>query len=211
MKPILVPDRLTPLKLNEAIAAFAHAYETVTGEAPTCESLTIIVAQSALETGQWKSMHCYNYGNVKAGRFPRGRYTQFKCNEIIDGKEVWFSPPEWQCSFKAYESAADGAAELIRFLAVDTTPYNGKPNRYESAWDELEAGNLPDYVSELADAGYFTASRSLYLKGMQQLYAQFMPSVLLHGVKPIESKPLELSLEQRLDDLEQWRVRVSEA
>lgn len=150
----LVPDELTPLTLEEAIETFARAHVRCIGIEPSAGTLACIVAQSALETGYWKSLHCNNFGNVKAGASWDGSYCMFRCNEVIDGKVQWFDPPHPQTWFRAFESPEAGALEQLKFLVL--TP------RYARAWHECCDGDAYHFASELGIAGYYTADREKY-------------------------------------------------
>ena len=78
---MIVPDKLTPLTRDEATRALLTAYKQLTGALPSTAVLALLVAQSAFETGHWKSLHHYNFGNAKAGlSYPL--ITQFRCSEV---------------------------------------------------------------------------------------------------------------------------------
>ena len=175
----LVPDRLTRLSPAEAIDALCTAYERVMGKRCDAPTLAIIVAQSALETGHWRSIHCFNFGNAKRGAGDK-LYTMFRCNEIISGKVIWFDPPHPQTHFKAFETAADGAEHHLRFLAIDTTPDNGKPHRYARAWHAAENDDPVAFSRELSKAGYYTASVSRYTETLTKLFRQYLPQCRDH-------------------------------
>lgn len=161
-----INDTLCKLTTQEATEAFRSAYTSFLGQPPTKESLTIIVAQSALETGWWKEgLHCWNFGNtrcnpdkLKDDEF----FTMFKCSEIIKGKEVWYTPPQPESVFQAFKSKEDGAKHHIKFLATK--------DRYKSSWSRLVNGDYQNYIDELYKAGYFTANFNLYKKVFLSIY-----------------------------------------
>ena len=138
MKAKLLPDLLTPCTARDVMWALRVAHERVTGLTPSRDTLALATAQSALETGRWKSIHRYNLGNIKASSTYEGYYCQFRCNEVIGGKLEWFDPPHPQTNFRAFLNLEDGATDHVEFLS--------KRPRYASAWAEL----LPD--DELAVA-----------------------------------------------------------
>lgn len=166
MKATLVPDELTPLDAKNVARAFRSAYETVCGVSPTKECLALLVAQSALETGRWKSIHCFNFGNVKASPDYYGFYCQFRCNEVINGKVQWFDPPHPQCNFRAFQSAESGALDHIRFLATR--------KRYAYAWQVAQAGTPLAFVEALKAAGYFTADAGPYARAVVSLWKEYL-------------------------------------
>jgi hypothetical protein len=185
----LVPDRITTLTAHEVCEAFRDAYLAIEGVYPSDYTLATLVAQSALETGQWHAIHCYNFGNIKASEHYPGEYTMFRCNELIAGKLEWFDPPHPQTWFRAYETAAQGAHDYLAFLAVATHP--PKPNRYALAWLAAKSGNPTQFAHELHAAGYYTASERLYIKGEDANFMQFLP--LASAVNQTEPPPAQVA------------------
>ena len=173
----IVPSAKTPATDPEAVSVLCSAYEQEIKRRPLPRTLAILVAQSALETGQWDSMWNHNWGNIRGSY--RGHSMSIKgADEIIDGRRV--TGAEVESGFRAYPDAVSGAIDFIRFLGVDTTPNNGRPNRYQKAWDAAEAGDVSAYCHELAEAGYYTASPTLYEKGVRRLVDQFLPLCEAH-------------------------------
>jgi peptidoglycan hydrolase-like protein with peptidoglycan-binding domain len=168
-----VPAAKTPLSKAQAALAFIEAVERVTGDPPSPAMLACLLAQSALETGNWTAIWNFNFGNVKAGKGWRGLKTMFRCSEIIGGKEVWFDPPHVQTHFRAFASAADGAVDVVRFLAVDSD--GDGHNRYAASWSAAVAGDAEAFALELGRAGYYTASKDLYVRGVKRLFATMLP------------------------------------
>jgi hypothetical protein len=170
----LIEDRLTHLAQGEAAVALREGWKTYFGQYPSQHSLALLWAQSALETGRWKFIHCYNFGNIKK-KHDNPRYKQeddghdwcmFRCNEIINGKVYWFDPPHPQTHFRAYTDAHDGALDYIRLLVSKT--------RYAGAWHQVITGGSPqEYSHQLKLGGYYTASESLYTKGVVRLTNEF--------------------------------------
>jgi hypothetical protein len=169
VKAKLLPDVVTPLAAKQVALAFRSAFETVVGTTPSNACLALMTAHSALETGRWKSIHCYNFGNIKAGPDYEGFYTMFRCNEVIDGKVVWFDPPHVQTNFRAFQSPEGGAIDHIQFLA--------QRKRYHNAWLDMVAGAPLAFVDSLKRAGYFTADAAPYSKAVASLWREYMPMV----------------------------------
>jgi hypothetical protein len=159
---ITLAAKKTPLTAEQAAMALAAGYKQVTGRFPTVSTLGFLIAQTALETGNWNSLWNYNFGNAKATK--SDPYVQFfRCSEVINGKEVFFDPPHPTCKFVAHKDAADGAAHYVRVLAK-------RPHW----WAGLHSGSVESFINGLTTAPkYFTASPSLYLKGMQRLTGQY--------------------------------------
>jgi hypothetical protein len=180
MRGRFVPDIVTPLCQQEAADAIRVAVERITGAPPSSQALAVLMAQTALETGRWQSLHRFNWGNIKAGAHWPHLYTCFRCNEVINGRVQWFQPDTdgWrvppghpQTRFRAYRSAQDGAEDHIRFLAVDTDG-DGR-NKYATAWGAAMAGEDALFVQSLKLAGYFTAPLAPYLRAVQLLTREF--------------------------------------
>lgn len=163
--PTLLADAITPLTAAQVIRCFRSAYGTVMGKDPTRECLALLVAQSALETGRWRSIHRFNFGNVKASQDYTGYYCQFRCNEVINGKLQWFDPPHPQCNFRAFDSDEAGAIDHLRFLS--------QRKRYARAWEVAQSGMPLAFVDELARAGYFTASKEPYARAVASLWREY--------------------------------------
>jgi hypothetical protein len=169
-----IPDLVKTLTLEEAASALRLALNLQLKSDPSVEVLALAVAKTALETGRWKAIHRFNFGNVKAGESYTGLYTTFRCNEIIKGKVQWFDPTtdgfadppgHPQTRFRAYQSAAEGAAAYVSFVAG---------GRYAAAWQRLLAGDAAGYVHALKVAGYFTADEGPYVKGVVSLQREFI-------------------------------------
>jgi hypothetical protein len=172
-----IPAKRTPITSAQAVAVLAAAYERVIGRAPKPATLAILVAQSALETGNWSSMWLWNWGNIR-GSYRGVSQTIKGADEIIDGKRVTGAAVE--AGFRAYPDAAAGAVDFVRFLAIDTTPDNGRPNRYAEAWACAEAGDVDGYCRELSEAGYYTANVVRYTMGVRALVEQYRPICEAH-------------------------------
>jgi flagellum-specific peptidoglycan hydrolase FlgJ len=148
------------------LRAFRSALETLTGKTPSNAQLSVLVAQSALETGRWRSIHCWNFGNVKAGPDYEWLYCQFRCNEVIAGKVEWFDPPHPQCNFRAFTNIDTGALAHLRFLSG--------LKRYAGAWKAAEQGDPAAFVHALKLAGYFTADETPYRRAVVPLFNEYM-------------------------------------
>jgi hypothetical protein len=172
MRATRIEDRLTPLAPDDAIEGMRGAILKLKGREGTPEQNAVLISQSALETGHWKSIHCFNVGNAKAGPTYEGFYCQFRCNEIINGKTEWFDPPHPQTNFRAFFTAADGFADHIKLLAT--------VSRYSTAWLCAERGEAEAYSRACHAAGYYTANVESYTRGVVQLFAKYLPMVREH-------------------------------
>ena len=164
---MIVQNKLTQLSPSDAAAALATAYQQLIGAPPSQAVLALLLAQSALETGNWKKIHNYNFGNQKAGAsYPL--IVQFRCSEIVNGAEKFFDPPAPECNFRAYESAAAGALDYLRVL-------HARPHW----WQGLQTEDPSAFVDALATPPkYFTANPALYKSALTSLFVQYGPLAL---------------------------------
>lgn len=162
MKATLVPDQLTQCTALEAAHAIRSAWETLVGTTPSNETLACMMAQAALETGRFKLMHCWNFGNVKAGPNYEGSYCQFRCNEVLNGKVQWFDPPHPQTNFRAFGSLEVGALKWVQSLK----------EHFPRAWQAL--GMPLSFVHGLKLDRYFTADETSYAKAVASLWHEYL-------------------------------------
>jgi len=168
-----LPNKLTPLTPGEATQAISIGYAKVTGKKPTEKVLGLLVGQTALETGDWKSLHNFNFGNAKATSSDP-YFSYFRCWELENGVKVWYDPPHPACKFAAHKNAAEGAAHYIRVL-----------KRRDHWWKGLHSGTTPGFVEALSTAPkYFTANASEYAHTLDQRLSRFMPLVKQYAYRP---------------------------
>ncbi|MES1174937.1 MAG: hypothetical protein ABUL62_11485 [Myxococcales bacterium] len=163
---MIVENRLTPLSQQDASRALGEAYARVTGGFPTARVLALLLAQTAFETGRWRKIHNFNFGNAKAALdYPL--ITQFRCSEVERGVEQFFNPPDPHCNFRAYTNAADGAADYIKVL-------QSRPHW----WNGLQTEDPNGFVDALATAPkYFTGNPAVYKSALVSLFDEFRPLV----------------------------------
>src|SRR5512146_3344455 len=117
MRATLVPDLLTRVDAPTYLRAIRSGLETLSGKTPSNAHVAVLTAQSALESGRWRSMHRFNPVNSKAAESYEYLYTQFRCNEVIHGKVEWFDPPHPQTNFRAFMDLDTGVLDYLRFLS----------------------------------------------------------------------------------------------
>jgi len=166
--PQYLPDNNRDLDQGEAAVALREAWHNIYGEYPSDRALALLWAQSALETGRWKSIHCFNFGNIRKVHNPDDGhcFTMYEGNEIIKGKSIWFKPPEPLSHFRGYKSVIEGAEDYISLVS--------QRKRYKKAWAMVMAGDPIGYCRELKAAGYFTANLDHYTKPVVSLTNEFM-------------------------------------
>lgn len=186
MKAKLVPARITKLTIDEGIRAFADGWSLALRWEPKARQLATVVAHTILENGhEFEELHEYAFGNVKWTPDWAGLYCKYKCNEVMaDGTVRWFDPGTEEkpgpdinnpaCWFRAFASAAEGAAEHLRFLAVDTDG-DGK-NKWERAWNFVLAGDPDGFVRALKAARYFTGPVDSYSRAVVSITNKIAPA-----------------------------------
>lgn len=183
---MIVKDTLTPLSREEATRALLIAYQQLTGKLPTPGVLALLVAQSAFETGHWKSIHNFNFGNAKAGAdYPL--ITQFHCSEVDEhGIEHFYDPPDPHCNFRAYNDAAAGALDHLKVLQHRPT-----------WWQGLHTEDPSAFVDALATPPkYFTGNVAVYKRSVVSLFETFHPlaevALAVASVRPAAPVPAPL-------------------
>ncbi|HTV24131.1 MAG TPA: glucosaminidase domain-containing protein [Polyangiaceae bacterium] len=153
--PTLVRATRTRLSGGQAADALRSAWTAVRGEAPSPETLSILVGQWAHETGRGASMLNYNFGGLK-GTSPAGLSAAYTT------REGWGeNATHGVARFRAYGSAEEGAADYVSLLA----------RRYPDAVRAAEQGDAQGFVRALKARGYFTDNEAAYSKSVQSLAA----------------------------------------
>jgi hypothetical protein len=150
---------LTPISAAEARDWLAWAYSAETAQVIPPPALAMLLAHSALETGEWAKMRGFNFGNITALGRDRPYYILRGVAEFVQGK-----PVKMDMAFRWYPAAALGAWDFVRVLR----------RQFAAAWGLLESRDPTAYTNALADAGYFTAPRERYALGMSKRYADFV-------------------------------------
>lgn len=160
----LLPDRKTPLSENQARDALVSAFTALEGHPPTPNVLALLMAQSALETGHWQSMHHYNWGNLKAYSNWPGDTTTFACGEIVKGKRVLYPSGHGSCIFRAYPSAAAGAKNYVGLILRRPDWRAGLLSGNPVTYNNALKGKTPHY---------YTASKTKYGAILTRLYHKY--------------------------------------
>lgn len=168
----LVPTVRTTYTQSQMIKAFVEAWKELYNKVPKKESIGVIWAQNALETGLTKAMWNNNVGNVKyflnASDTESIQYCMLSnVWEMINGKKVTFQPPNPATWFRSFENLEKGVVFHFNFL---------KNNRYKDAWTAVESGDPALFAHLLKVKGYYTAAESDYVKAMKYYYNSYMTS-----------------------------------
>jgi flagellum-specific peptidoglycan hydrolase FlgJ len=192
--------RRTPVTPEQVFLSFATAWQMLAGQPPKRDVLHIIHAQSALETGHWKSLWNYNLGGSKkhgtcdwthfttTERFPHAAADKYLASskpgaEValvkVDAthKTLRFHGKQQMNCFASWEDLDTAARDHIALLF----------RRFPEAIEKAKAGDVDGYVRELKRKGYFTASEDEYKKAVgsiakrytRELAAVQMPAVVV--------------------------------
>lgn len=156
----------TPIAAAEAANAIEGALRTVTGKAPNGQTVALLTAQWAHETGCGASMYNYNFGGLK-GEGPGGQ------SVVQRTREGWGSSERTIMDrFRAYDSPEQGALDYVRLLA----------SRYAPALEAAQRGDTSQFVRGLKSGGYFTGNADAYERSVASIASR-----LLRGENPGQS------------------------
>jgi len=176
-----------PMSQLDSAKVLEQAWITLFGTKPSIDCLAVLFAQFGLETGYGKFSHNFNWGNIKSSPQDGYMWCEFKCNEIINNKEVWYSPPSIYCRFRAFKTAYDGAINYIGFLS--------QKKGYANAWAEVIKGDPVNFCAQLKASHYFTADLGQYTKGVVSICNQFKTKYanvdLSTHITPTNDQPIE--------------------
>lgn len=144
---VQVPATSTPLDRGQAARFLSVAYLDTAGRRPTAPELSMLLAQSAVETGGWRKMRRWNYGMIttSSGEFFR---------LVNDPKH----------RYAVYESPEAGAGAFVGLLA----------RRYPEAWAALGSNSVRAYAYALKSAGYYEAEPGSYADALGSWYPGFL-------------------------------------
>lgn len=163
----------TPLSEKDATYFLKCAWKHIYGTEPSVKSLAILWAQTALESGRYRSLRNYNYGNIKK-KDDIEYYTSYECGEYLEGKYYKFFPYHPETFFAAWKDPLAGAIGYINFLSQRV--------RYRKAWIELQNGDPVKYCIGLKTGGYFTEPLESYTGKIVSLMREF---ILSHQENPL--------------------------
>lgn len=188
-----LPDQITKISVQDMLYSLALAWYELFSAYPSKESLLVLLAQTSLETGQYKSVHCWNFGNIKGAENDGFDYTFFKCNELVklqtaknmvnssikdggfaqitgvrpDGFAwIWFYPKNKYCRFRAFSSANEGCVMYLSFLKK-------KYSKSPAVWNSILQGDPAGFCHYLKLNNYYTADETIYTRGVVNLFNQF--------------------------------------
>lgn len=177
-------DERTKVTPQEMALALVKAYWKYLNSWPKKDTIKVLLAQWALETGWGKHMHCYNVGNAKHSFDSGEDYCFFKCNEILrkdiaerllheDPTRVqittyranntcitWFLPKHPWTRFRAFKTLDEGVYDHLKMVV----------NRFDAAWPHAVRGDPQAYSHALKQQKYYTADEASYTKTLVSVF-----------------------------------------
>jgi hypothetical protein len=185
-----IPHAITPITPAAFASALVAGWRTFFGGDAPRQAIVLLMAQSAHETAEWKFVHNFNIGNVKAIEGDGYDWTMFRCREKDkDGKDVWLDPPDPGTRFRAFRTLTEGAIDHLAFL------YGRE--RYARVWAELKSGNPLKFAIALRVAGYYTDPVKVYAGGLERYARKFGASL----PPELESHPVDEDTARRAQGL----------
>jgi hypothetical protein len=209
--------RVTEITFEQLAAAFRVAWQKQLGHSPKPESLAVLLAQSALETGRWKHCYCFNLGNAKATEAWTSDYCFYEADEIVN-------PDRAATAFALRKPRTDGSAgsdvslTSLQSGKVQVTLHADHPwarfraftsleegvedylgllhTRFAGAWPAVEQGDPEAFVRTLHELKYFTASVERYLPPVNRLFDEFLPKLSSFAAEPAISSEAQPALER---------------
>lgn len=194
------PAKRTPVSPEQVFLSFATAWQMLTGSPPERRVLHILHAQSALETGHWKSLWNYNLGGAKkhgqcdwtyfttTERFPHAQADKHLASskpgsevalvkQDATHKTLRFAGKQPMNCFASWEDLDSASKDHLALLF----------RRFPAAIERAKAGDVDGYVRALKKGGYFTASEEEYMKAVgsiarsyeKKLQGVTLPSVIV--------------------------------
>jgi len=165
-EPDFAGKRPTPMGPRLAGETLAWAWHDVTGHRARAETVAVLWAHWALETGRGKQMVDFNFAGLK-GRAPGGTSSLVWTRERTgDGKT------RIRSRFRAYRSAEEGARDYVRTLHA----------RFNGAFVAASEGDARGFAEALEDVGYFTEDPQAYRRAIESLAREYLSEVVARGV-----------------------------
>jgi hypothetical protein len=154
----VVRTERTQIGGKAAADALQKAWQSVTGEEASDDTLAVLTAHWAHETGNGKSMMNFNFAGLK-GKGPSGLSVACRTREGYGADAVRITD-----NFRAYRSPEEGATDYLSLL----------DRRYPKAVEAAKNGDAGGFVSALKERGYFTDNEDTYKARVTQLSRQAM-------------------------------------
>ncbi len=168
----LVSKIKTTITKEQLVEGFVFGWYEAFGTIPSKQAVGVLYSQNGIESGLTKSMWNYNVDNAKIPtKIPRDEEIEYFSLpgtwEIINGKKIVFPEGHIQTFFRSFPTLQEGMKFHLKFL---------KNGRYAASWTAIEKGSVSEFATILKARGYYTASASDYIKGMNLFYSPYMKS-----------------------------------
>ncbi|WP_394831703.1 hypothetical protein LVJ94_34840 [Pendulispora rubella] len=187
-----VAPRTTPIDHESLRTALSRAWSELDGTEPNAEGVSLLLAQSAIETDHGRKSKNWNVGGVKADGAEL--YTYAATLEVLPRKDanaalarsspgapcelaaddggpmmtLRFLPNHPACAFAAYRTLDEGAQGFVALLA----------RRYVSALECARQGDVVGYAEGLKSRGYFSGNLDAYRRNLESLVDGYRPPCL---------------------------------
>jgi len=180
MRGMQIPANKTPATPQEVADALISQWNAQLDTPPAPESVAVLLAQWALETGEGASMIQWNIGNVKASQSNPDtsgapNYVRYLTREYINGAYVSMLQ-----NFRAFATLEDGVGWYLQNMRTQWT----------NAWPSVLAGDPQGFAVGLRNQkpfGYYTAPASTYAAGVQRYFDKYLGSIDFSGALGVVS------------------------
>jgi hypothetical protein len=161
---------------SAAAEALKQAWTRRFGAPPKPQTLAVLTAQWAHETGCGASMFNFNFGGIK-GTSPEGLFVSQKTREGYGENERTITD-----RFRAYTTAARGADDYLALLS----------RSFPAALAAAERGDPAEFVRGLRARGYFTGDPGAYERSVSALSRRALEAGFDAIGRDVASAPLRL-------------------
>lgn len=177
---------VTALEMYRALKTAWLGCEDLVMIPPKRESLLVLMAQWAIETGRGEKMMNFNIGNFKSVPGDGRDFTYFTTSEQVSigaahaalatglATISWekadqglalvvFHPKSPVTRFRAYDTLEHGATDYVQSLH----------HRFSQAWIAVESGDPRVFAHLLKVQGYYTASEKDYADALAARYLEY--------------------------------------
>ena len=176
--PLYIAPKETPIDHEELRQSLTRAWMEIVGDEPASDAISILIAQSALETGRWAKCMNYNLGGIKSAKGQL--YTTYMTHEIISGIKTLMRD-----NFRAWHNLDDAAKSFVSLLH----------RKWPLAIAAAQAGDVDKFVHELKTGqnktsshdDYFTASEAAYVIGVRARFDEYREPCLATQGEVIEA------------------------
>jgi flagellum-specific peptidoglycan hydrolase FlgJ len=145
----------TPMDDRNATRHLAAAWHAVSKAPASEQTLCVLWAHWAHETGRGQRMHAFNFAGLK-GRGPTGA-------SVVVWTREGRVPELVQRTFRAYRTPGEGARDYVQLLF----------SRYPGAARAAREGNAYAFATALELGGYFTGDGRAYVRALSSLSLEF--------------------------------------